>query len=244
MAYPRHPLNLALEAADALRELGGSRVEVPKSLLAMRLKAAEDSGDFIAKVGSTKQFGLIEGKSSFTLTEAAKQYFFPTDPETKRLALLSFLRQPEAFAKLIEAFDGGRLPQAESIGHKLVIEFGVPDIWSPRVARFFVRSAETVGALDEHGFLRYNAAIHTAGAGTQAKVDSLDSVPYPERADRFVQIKNVPPQNDVSDQHDQTGVIVWKYPCEGKMLRIETPENMSLNTWEKLNRYIQVLKPE
>ena len=48
----------------------------------------------------------------------------------------------------------------------------------------------------------------------------------------------------LGDDIDQEGVIVWKYPFKGKMLRIETPEDITSDLWNKLKRYIEVLQPD
>jgi hypothetical protein len=48
---------------------------------------------------------------------------------------------------------------------------------------------------------------------------------------------------DFDPEDDHEGIVVWKYPFKGKMFRIETPENISVELCEKLKKYIDVLKP-
>jgi hypothetical protein len=247
-AYPYHPLQLCVDIGAAVREIGNGKSEVSTSMLAARLKVPEVSGDFTTKLVSAKRYGIIEGKTSFTLTAAAKRYFFPTkDPASeKRAALLGFFASPEAFSRLIELYDGSRL-DLEIMGNMLHQEMGIPDSWKSRIAKFFVRSAEFVGAIDSSGILRFRANSEGLNDYSSLSSHSInqddDAIDEPEdRTDRPVKERRRDIVRDVDDSPE--GIVVWSYPCEGRKLRIETPENITMDTWQKLNRYMQVIKPE
>src|SRR2546430_8505752 len=89
VSYPYHPLALCLDVAKAVREIGNGKTEVSRSLLASHLGVDEKSADFAQKLASSKCYGLIEGRSSFRLTELALGIYFPTEDSEreKRIAL-------------------------------------------------------------------------------------------------------------------------------------------------------------
>ncbi len=112
VSYPYHHLALCLDVAKAVREIGNGKSEVSRSLLASHLGVDEKSADFSQKIASTKCYGLMEGRSAFTLSDIAIGLYFPTeDPERqRRLALLEAVRQPGAFAALLNRYDGSKPP--------------------------------------------------------------------------------------------------------------------------------------
>jgi len=246
VSYPYHPLSLCLDIGEAVREIGNAKSEVSKSLLAHRLQVPEKSGEFSQKLASAKCYGIIEGKSAFNLTAVAKSYFFPTnDPDTERkVALLKFFSSPGAFSRLLSKYDGVRPPSLEVLGNVLHQEMGIPDSWKTRIAKFFTRSAEFSGALDSSGFLRHQALLETLASGA-----AIQSRNYSEQSDTYASaplasVKKHPQVVVETPLEDPVGVVVWTYPCDGKRLRIETPENMTMEVWEKLRRYLDVVKPE
>src|SRR6266404_123885 len=150
-SYPYMGLPAALKISDAVRDLGGQRVQIQKSVLASHLRDAEKSASFQQKIAAAKSFGIIEGRSSYILTDAGKQYYFPTSDRDKTAALLKFLSFPSAFGEIIKRFDGSKLPTREILSNILSRELRVPESWKERVASFFENAAELVGCLDEHG---------------------------------------------------------------------------------------------
>jgi hypothetical protein len=162
-SYPYVPLTTALIVAEAVKQAGGSKAPVQKSVLASALKEDEKSQVFAFKIAATKCFGLIEGRSSFTLTENAKRYFYPISDSDRVDASFSFLASPSAFAEVIKRFDGGPIPPPEMLANIFHRELKVPESWGARAASYFIRSAQTVGAVDEKGFLRFNATRQSKG---------------------------------------------------------------------------------
>lgn len=161
-SYPYVPLSSALAIADAVKQLGGHKTQVPKSLLASTLKVDEKSQGFTFRIAAAKCFGLIDGRSAYALTENAKHFYFPTSEFDKTEASLAFLSSPPAFAEMIKRFDGQKLPTGEILANIFHTQLRVPESWSVRAAQFFTRSAQLVGVIDEGGFLRFDAAMHGA----------------------------------------------------------------------------------
>jgi len=237
---------------NAVREIGNGKSEVSKSLLASRLGISEQAGDFTTKIVSSKCYGIIEGKTSFSLTPLAKTYFFPTkNPENERKqALIQFFSSPGSFSRLIELYDGTK-PSLEIMGNMLHQEMGIPDSWKSRVAKFFMRSAEHAGAIDPNGFLRVKAQLETLSATVAGPPESLshhaNSTVHHERSDASSQPAHQKTPHghhpEIASANSPSGIVVWTYPCEGRTLRIETPENITPEVWQKLSRYLDVIKP-
>jgi hypothetical protein len=166
-SYPYVSFPIAMTIAEAVRDCGGAKSPVPKSLLASRLKEDEKSQGFTFRIGAAKCYGLIQGRSAYMLTANAERYFYPTTDQDKVEAQLSFLAAPPAFSEIIKRYDGSELPKPELLANILHRQLRVPESWSSRTASFFTRAAYLVGALDEKGFLRFGAAKHeSAQTGT------------------------------------------------------------------------------
>lgn len=137
-------------------------------------KQLAKSGDFSAKIASTKTYGLIDGRGAFRLTDLSMGLFFPTtDPVAQRkIALLEAAGTPGAFASLLQRYDGSKLPAHELMGNVLSQQMGIPESWKVRVTTFFIKSMEFSGALGPDGFLRHGAELEKAR-------QSLGSAPDP-----------------------------------------------------------------
>ncbi len=231
--YPLFALQECLRVAEAVRDLGGARDNVPKSVLAQHLRLAESSASFAQRVGATKTFKLIEGHGSYFLTETAKRYFYPTEENQKFSALLEILSAPHAFNVIIRKFDGDKLPKTEMLGNILHKEGGVPISWKDRIASFFVKSAENVGVIDSQGFLRIKASGHFFPAISAANQKEGASVVPPKREAVEVAVSS---GDGLSD--------VWDFSYKGKSVHLVTPAEIEKPLWEKLNAYIQLLKPD
>jgi hypothetical protein len=230
--YPYLPLNLALKISDAVKELGGGRSPVPKSVLASHLNENEKAATFLQRIISAKCFGLLEGRSDYALTELAKHYYFPTSDSDKSQALLECFATPTAFGELIRRFDGDRLPKREILGNILHRELRVPESWKERAAAFFSNSAQFVGVIDTQGFLRFRAASHQLENFT---------APHEPKAESIPQAKMNATPIFYGGASKETNV--WNFSYDGKSVRLETPTELSKPLWEKLNAYVQLLKP-
>jgi hypothetical protein len=155
--YPYTSLAPTLKIADAVKELGGARSPVSKSRLASHLKQVEKSASFLQRISSAKVFGLIVGRGDYSLSEAAKRYYSPTNEYDRANALLEFLAAPSSFREIIRLFDGDRLPSREILANIFSEKLKVPESWKERAASFFENSAQHVGVIDEHRIIRFKA---------------------------------------------------------------------------------------
>ncbi len=236
--YPYQPLAICLPVVDAIKTLGGSNTPVSKALLASSLKEDEKSQTLQFKLASAKSFGMIDGRTSFYLTEMAKRYYFPTDESDRQNALLDFLEFPPAFKKLVERLDGSKLPPVDIIGNILHTAMGVPRSWKDRVAGFFVRSAQFASAIDEQGHLRVKASREGRIAGSVLPDENKgmtgrepgESQPEVQRFRRVAGHLNVAPK-------------VWTFTDDNRTLLVETPRDLTAQEWEVLNQYVQFIAP-
>ena len=171
--YPYTSLVPSLKIADAVKELGGARNAVSRSTLAAHFKESEKSASFLQRISSAKAFGLIVGRSEYSLSDVAKQYYSPTGDQERPNALLEILATPASFREIIRLFDGEQLPKREILGNIFSEKLKVPESWKDRAAAFFENSAQFVGVIDENRFLRFKAAQHKAALQpTTVKTDA------------------------------------------------------------------------
>jgi len=236
-SYPYMALPSSLELAEAVKDLGGARTNVQRSILAHHLKIEEKSQTLTFKIASARCYGLIEGRSSFLLTEKAKHYFFPTNEKEKTQALLDFFCSPVAFSGLAKRFDGNKLPTSQMIGNILHRDLHVPDSWKDRVATYFVRSAQHIGILDDQGYLRCAAAEHSEISDPNKKIGGID--PDVERGNLEKDEKF--PAKMVRYRRESNPNI-WSFCYKEQSVKVETPVDLPKPLWESLNAYVQLLK--
>lgn len=235
--YPYLPLATALGVGDAVKDLGGARSKVLKSVLASHLKESEKSPAFAQRLISAKSFGLIEGRGAFALTDLAQRFFFPTTETEKSSALLEIAGFPEAFRVIITRFDGAKLPEREIVANILHRECRVPESWKDRVASYFEKAAKLAGALDENGFLRFGAAKEARPAGMRA---SREIPPTPDSSAVASLSRATIKDSPLSATSD---VNVWTFSHQGNTVHVETPKSLSKPLWEKLEGYVKLIKP-
>jgi len=257
-SYPYVPLASALAIGDVVKSLSGKgTTSVSKSLLASSLKEDEKSQTLNFKIASAKNFGIIQGRSNYTLTEIAKQYYWPTRPTHRREALVTFLETPKAFKAISDRFDGSTLPERHMLGNILHREAGVPESWKDRVSGCFILSAKTAAVIDAGGHLRIKASRDLAVAQTPEPTETasitseisgtvqetggslVDETQDPEvkRHKRVFGKLNVSPINFTTTEPDEsTGV--------NKVVYVEIPRDLSLSAWQLLNLWVQSKKPK
>lgn len=231
-AYPLYDLAEAVKVAEAVRDLGGDRTPVSKSLLAQHLKYAETGPSFFQRLSATKSFGFISGRGEYELTDQAKRYFFPTTETEKATAAVAILSSPSAFKVLVQRFDGGKLPANNMLGNILQKDAKVSVSKKDTVASCFVRSAQFLGVIDAGGFLRCRASVAAGNPEIKREVPpQFPSAEQPAPARRVAGNANAPTK-------------VWTFADGDQVLLVETPKDLTAKQWEILNQYVQWIKPE
>lgn len=239
--YPLFALPECVRLAEAIRDLGGARSTVSKSLLAQHLKVPEAS--LSQRIGAAKAFKLVEGHGSYSLSDAAKRYFYPTSESQKAAAALEMLSSPLAFQAIIQKFNGDKLPKLEIVANIMHREAGVPISWKDRAASFFIKSAEFLNVIDDTGFVRYGSEVKGENA-TQANVEQTEkSEMSPSEASGSNESSGQVTRFPRKVEPAPAGYSQWVFPFGGTYIRLETPEKMTKELWDKLDAYVQILKP-
>jgi hypothetical protein len=238
ISYPYFNLSAALKIGAAVAESGGANLPISKSVLTAHLKESEKSAVLQQRIASARCFGIIDGRNSFTLSDAGRRYYLPTSDTDKSFALLEFLATPPAFAEIIKRFDGTKLPSREILSNLIHREGRVPASWKDRIAAYFSSSAALAGALDAAGFLRFRA-LKERGLQKSTPEVSVASV-EPNRTVASGQTTEIKRDFDVPTHIDSN---VWDFSFGGKTVRLVTPTELDKSLWEKLNAYVQLLKP-
>jgi hypothetical protein len=247
--YPYNSLRQSLGLAEAVRDHGGGRADVPKSVIAQQLGMSEGSGTFSQLVASAKIYGLVDGNRSLRLTEAANEYFFPTDEGQRRAALLAIIRTPPAYRFIIDRFDGNRLPLPTLLGNLLHREHIVPESWAMRTGTMFVTAASESGVVDATGHLRYGAAGHLVSRESPLRHYTLHAEAGQFGAGGGVAPPASQPAVPAAIQRSETATTtttkstttstVWDHAG----VRVSTPEPLAYDVWNKLLKYVQMLEP-
>ncbi len=229
VAYPIYDLAEAIKVAEAVRDLGGGNVPVSRSLLAQQLKYAESGPSFFQRVAATKAFGLIDGWGSYSLTELAKQYFYPTVDNGKESAGIAALTFPNAFAVLVQKFDGGKLPPLSLIGNIIHKEAGIPVSKKDILAGCFVRSAQFLKAIDAGGFLRCKAFVAAGNRG--AETQNNQAAPD----DKRIPLEKLP--KDFSDQEES---YLFLDKDKTRKFTINSPLIITQAEYDRICKWIRV----
>jgi len=242
-SYPYYDLEACIKFASHIKELGGSKGGIQKSILAKQVGLSETTPSFFQTLSATKVFGLIDGWGSYNLTELGRKYFYPQSEIDKKTALLEAFARPAAFQLILKKFDGETLPKTEIMGNIFHQELGIPDSWKDRVAQICVRSAQFAGIIDNGGFLRYDAAVHISKA-ENPEAPKPQEPPAPAEAPARISDLIVPPsQRTVTQPAGYYSNPEVKEVWSSGTIRVETPLNISSEAWAKLNAYVQVLNP-
>jgi hypothetical protein len=97
----------------------------------------------------------------------------------------------------------------------------------------FIKSAQYAVALDEQGHLRVKASREGRISNTTPK-ETVVSVLPPKRELVDVTLATNP-SDGISD--------VWDFSYKGKTVHLVTPTEIEKQLWDKLNAYVQLLKP-
>jgi hypothetical protein len=247
-AYPYYNVKKCLEVATAVKAAGGNRVPVSKNMLAHALKIGVASPMFSQVIASTKVFGMIEGRGTYQLTDAAKRYFFPQSEADRRLAELAFFANPAAFKRVIDRFDGNLLPVSSSLAN-ILLTYGVPESWKDRAAGIFVSAAEQFRVLDASRYLRYSVVAEQARlpeSQPESQVEKeTEEHETPEKPKFKARADVEPSRRAVVDPEivEVSNLNRWVFTEAGATVKVETPNPLPVPLWQRLVRYVEMLEP-
>lgn len=148
--YPAIGLGPAAEyARDVYRSEG--RSAVPMEALAQALKHGSLSGPARTKIGSLRQFGLLErisdGRYKLSRTGLELALHGPSDPEY-RAALRQAALNPKLFAELFREY--GEASETTIKVH-LIKDLGFSDDGAKKAARAFITTRDEAGITNDEG---------------------------------------------------------------------------------------------
>ncbi|MGD0516317.1 MAG: hypothetical protein ABSA26_02170 [Thermoguttaceae bacterium] len=245
--YPFNTLRQCLRLGLIVKNNGGERAGVPKSVIAQGLDMDQGSASFSQLAASSKTFGIVEGSSDLFLTELGREYYFQTSENGSKIAGIEFLSKPSAFEYLIKKFDGSRLPSSSIMGNLIGKYCGVPESWRTRAAQIFLSAASEVGVMDGNMCLRYASTKHKLSVGNSQS--ALTTAQNPSSiSDQDINLNNLPrtiiaSTNSTAPSTDNVNNNVWVFSEDGKTIRVETPDVLTLSLWQRLKSYIDILVP-
>jgi len=235
-SYPLYDFQEALKIAEKVRDLGGGNSGVARSLLAKELQYAETGPSFFQRVSACKAFGLIDGRGSYTLTDAARQYFYPTVENGQHAAAVRILSTPKAFSILVQKFDGGKLPSVDTIGNIIHTEAGIPVSKKNTLAACFIRSAQFIGAVDSGGFLRCKALI----AAGKKVVDGIDAGRIPKEFNLDNAPESIAAPNTMPEAPGTHTYVLPLDKQNQRKITVNAPLDMTLQEVMRVTKWLRV----
>src|SRR5665213_1476528 len=232
-AYPAYDLGEALRVAEAVRDLGGGNVPVPRGEIAKHLEYAENGPSFFQRVAAARSFGVIAGRGSYSLTEIGKEYFYPTIENGQKIAGVKMLSFPKSFNILVKKFDGLKLPGIEMLGNIMHSTANVPLSKKSILAGCFIRSAQAIGVMDTSGVLSCKPfedvgkkVSEGIASGKIPKEVNLDNAPEDLKSND---------QNSKSDQH-----TIYLSADKQRMVKLVAPLTISNAEYQRICNWIKV----
>ncbi len=146
--------------------------------------------------------------------------------ESAGIAALTF---PNAFAVLVQKFDGGKLPPLSLIGNIIHKEAGIPVSKKDILAGCFVRSAQFLKAIDAGGFLRCKAFVAAGNRG--AETQNNQAAPD----DKRIPLEKLP--KDFSDQEES---YLFLDKDKTRKFTINSPLIITQAEYDRICKWIRV----
>ena len=128
LLYPKHTLEETLRIPTAIHEKYNAKPMPPKSL-AEAIGLSWRSGTFETLLAASNRYGLTTGSfrtKQVALTELGASILSPRSSDEKAQALAKGARNPEAFRRVYEHYEGSEFPEEQFFLSILVRDFGIP----------------------------------------------------------------------------------------------------------------------
>jgi hypothetical protein len=200
--YPGLNLADALEAAEKLRKAYGASSAYSRETVAEALGYQGLSGTATKKVAALTHFGLLTRDATvYRQSEIANRIFNHLDDEEKRQSIISALKSPALYQKLIAEFDNKALPTA--LDKVLIRNYNITESAAKSAAKIFIESATFAGVL-KHGVLNVSApSTNNDEAGDAVDQDQSGDQPPAKQPPIGAAVKS-----DLTVEVPGTGIIV------------------------------------
>lgn len=169
--YPRVSLEKALSVAAAIKEKNGGNPWSAEQVAAA-VKLSPKNVDFYYLLLASQKFGLTTGTKTdgeVTLTPLGREAVYSGSPDEEMAAKRKAFLTVDIFKKVLNHYNGNRLPEIQYLGNTLQDKFELPPEFHEEFSKLFRRACEYVG-WKEGLELNSNAAV---GTGSRASRDVI-----------------------------------------------------------------------
>ncbi|MFJ4810252.1 hypothetical protein [Streptomyces longwoodensis] len=145
--YPRRTLEEALRIPQALKEYNGGNPWPPEQV-AKALGVGKGSSNFFYLTASSRDFGLTSGTRDsplITLSPLGRQAVYPSSHEDERESLYKAFFSVEIFHRIVDHFNGSKLPEERFLTNTLQASFGLPPEIHGEFLDLFEKNCRFVG---------------------------------------------------------------------------------------------------
>jgi hypothetical protein len=171
--YPRVPLERAILVANAIKEKNGGN-SWPAEQVAAAVGLSPKNVNFYYLLLASQKYGLTTGAKidgEVALTPLGRDVVYSGSPEEEMAAKRKAVLSVDVFAKVLQHYNGNRLPEMQYLGNTLEGRFDLPPEFHDEFSRLFRQTCEYVGWKEG---LELNAA--EARQGDVAKRQSKDVI--------------------------------------------------------------------
>jgi hypothetical protein len=144
-AYAYFDLDSSMEVAEAIHTQGGGAASSDQLAAWLDYKSV-NSGTYLSRIASARQFGLIEPVSGgLAITDRGRTILAPVMPDDSLNAKVDAFLSVKLFAKVYEQFKGSTLPPEAGLKNLFLQTYKILPDRVPQAVRVFLSSAEQAG---------------------------------------------------------------------------------------------------
>jgi hypothetical protein len=179
--FPAYDLADSVAVAKSIYEKGGGSAS-PDALSAFLGYKSTNNGAYLARVGASRAFGLIEKNgNNFVLSSLARRVLMPTYQEDVKPALLESFFKVDLFKRIYDDFKGRELPPEFGMKNALKNTYGVTPNRVELALRVLMASADAAGMFSTRSGARTHLIIPTF-SGSSAPPPPADNAATPTQS--------------------------------------------------------------
>ena len=171
---PRGTLETAVGLATTMWGTAGSGSESAEAIARLFGHETTNSSSFRNKLALMRIGGLVEGSDSLKLTDIGLDIIRDDDPARQIEARRRAFHQPQAFKKLLEAYNGRALPSEGDLATKCRFDFNLTEEAALEVSRVLAASLPYAGLMDDDGIVHQSGVSSAGTPGPDYGSDELD----------------------------------------------------------------------
>ena len=147
--FPKHSFQSAQRVPEVIEQKNGGR-PLPPAEVAIGLGLSPGSSDFRVLLSSSIKYGLTSGsynQERVALTPLGSRIAAPVGEEDRREAIRTAILHNPTFRRILEHFNGKKLPDDSFFENVVVREFGVPRVHAAKCVTIFRENVEFAGLI-------------------------------------------------------------------------------------------------